>query len=281
MTMRVAKWVFVSRLVCVLGVVHACLFSSINSHWAVCFLFSCTRKEKKRKERGNFRYLPELPPVYTKLPRYEKTLRYPPSIFQILSLRTLLEKSTHYTLHSKTTPFCPKRRSFGPFLILVFFFFLRRNFKKKLKKKGNRGWLEPPPCPKMGWPDHPLFGQGVASATPRPLGVVRPPRKPPRKKKKNEMGLCRWGWSDHPQGPGCGRRGWPKPPQALGGGPATPNGTNPVRFFFFFSWWLSGWPDHPQRLGGGRSHPILKATPFLGKGVAPATPDFPFFFFFF
>ena len=47
MIMRVAKWVFVSRLVCVLGVVHACLFSSITWHWAVCSLFSCTRKEKK------------------------------------------------------------------------------------------------------------------------------------------------------------------------------------------------------------------------------------------
>jgi hypothetical protein len=133
------------------------------------------------------------------------------------------------------------------------------------------------------------------SATPRPLGVVRPPRKPPRKKKKNEMGLCRWGWPDHPQRPGCGRRGWPKPPQALGGGPATPNGTNPFRFFFFFflvafgvagpppkAWgWLRpphtgrmGWPKPPLGQKGGGP-----ATLFLGKGVAPATPDFPFFFF--
>jgi hypothetical protein len=84
----------------------------------------------------------------------------------------------------------------------------------------------------MGWPDHPLFGQGVASAS--------------HQEKKNEMGLCRWRWSDHPQGPGCGCRGWPKPPQALGGGPATPNGTNPFRFFF-----LGGFR-------GGRSHPLAK-----------------------
>jgi hypothetical protein len=119
----------------------------------------------------------------------------------------------------------------------------------------------------MGWPDHPLFGQGVASATPyrpygvaeatpRPLGMVRPPRKPPKKKKKNEMGLCRWGWPDHPQGPGVASATPYDHTQALGGGPATPNGTNPFRFFFFFSWWLSGWPDHPQRPGGGFGHPI-------------------------
>jgi hypothetical protein len=161
----------------------------------------------------------------------------------------------------------------------------------------------------MGWPDHPLFGQGVASATPygrsgvaeatpKPLGVVRPPRKPPRKKKKkNEMGLCRWGWPDHPQGPGVASATPYDHTQALRGGPATPNGTKPFRFFFFFflvafgvagpppkAWgWLRppqtdrmGWPKPPLGQKGGGP-----ATPFLGKGVALATPDFPFFFFFF
>jgi hypothetical protein len=95
---------------------------------------------------------------------------------------TLLEKSAHYTFHSKTTLFCPKQCSFGPFLILVYLFIF---FKKKLKKKkgesgvalaqkwGGRttpflakGWLQPPHTARMGWP------------------------KPP-------PGL--WGWSGHPE----------------------------------------------------------------------------------
>jgi hypothetical protein len=74
----------------------------------------------------------------------------------------------------------------------------------------------------MGWPDHPIFGQGVASATPyrpygggrshpRPLGVVRPPRKATKKKKK----MKEWGWPDHPLGP---RRGFGHPLPAVGGG---------------------------------------------------------------
>jgi hypothetical protein len=80
------------------------------------------------------------------------------------------------------------------------------------------------------------------------------------------------------------------------GGPATPNGTNPFRFFFFFlvafgvagpppkgqgvasatPYRRMGWPKPPLGQKGGGPAP-----PFLGKGVAPATPDFPFFFLFF
>jgi hypothetical protein len=147
----------------------------------------------------------------------------------------------------------------------------------------------------------------VAGATPLPKnGVAGPPPfwgwpKPPpglwgwsghlesHQEKKNEMGLCRWGWPNHPQGPGVASATPYDHTQALGGGPATPNGTNPFRFFF--SWWLSGWPDHPQRpkpphtgrmgwpkpplgqKGGG------PATPFLGKGGGSSHPRFPLFFF--
>jgi hypothetical protein len=86
---------------------------------------------------------PELPPIYTKPPDTKKLSDTPP-IFQILSLMTLLEKSAHYTLHSKTTPFCPKRRRFGPFFILVFFFFFKKKLKKKKKKKEiEGGWSHP------------------------------------------------------------------------------------------------------------------------------------------
>jgi hypothetical protein len=158
------------------------------------------------------------------------------------------------------------------------------------------------PCPKMGWPDHPIFGQGVASATPyrsygggrshpRPLGVVRPPQKAKKKKKKTKkIGLGFWGWPDHPLGPGGGFGhplgpgggfGHPLPavggvrshPQALGVvRPPPKSQTHFFRFFFFFG--LSGWPDHPQRPGvasatpirpvwGGRSHPAISSSFFF------------------
>jgi hypothetical protein len=76
------------------------------------------------------------------------------------------------------------------------------------------------PYGRLGWPDHPLFGQGVAS----------------------------------------------KPPQALGGGPATPNGTNPFRFFFFFLGGFRGGRTTPKGLG------VASATPDRPYGVAEATP---------
>jgi hypothetical protein len=153
----------------------------------------------------NFHRFTQNPPDTKKL-----SLTPPPPIFQILSLRTLLEKSAHYTLHSKTTPFwaCPKRRSFGQFLIFVFCFFLRKTLKEK-KKKGEigggwshplaqkwggrttpflaKGWLWPPHVAGMGWPKPP----------PGLWGWSGHPESHQEKKKKNEMGLCRWGWPDH------------------------------------------------------------------------------------
>jgi hypothetical protein len=84
----------------------------------------------------------------------------------------------------------------------------------------------------MGWPDHPIFGQwvaratpygryGVASATPRPWGVVWPPQNAKKTKEKKEiMGLGFWGWLWPPLGPW----GWSGQPQKL----------KPILFFFFF-----------------------------------------------
>jgi hypothetical protein len=146
------------------------------------------------------------------------------------------------------------------------------------------------PFPKVGWPDHPIFGQGVASATPyrpygggrshpRPLRVVRPPQKAKKKKKKEgKNGFWPLGVAGPPLGHGGGF-GHPLP--AVGGGFGHPHALGVVRpppkakthffllFFFFFFFGLLGWPDHPQRPGvasatpilpvwGGRSHPLAK-----------------------
>jgi hypothetical protein len=227
----------------------------------------------------------------------------------------------------KTTPFWAKRRRFGQngvvlhFRFFFFFFFLEKRRKLKIKKKKKKkkekkelGWLEPPLCPKVGWPDHPIFGQGVASATPywlygggrshpRPLGVVRPPQKAQKKKKKKKMGFGLWGWPDHPLGPGGGF-GHPLPAvgggfghlHALGGGPATPKGQNPFFFFFFVGpFGVAGPPPkawggfgHPHTAGMGWPKPPLgqkwggSATPLLGRGwlQPPRFPLLLFFFFF-
>jgi hypothetical protein len=85
--------------------------------------------------------------------------------------------------------------------------------------------------------------------------------------------------------------GWPKPPQAFGGGPATPKGPkkkkkNTKKMGLGF--W--GWPDHPQGPGGCFGHPLqpvggVRSHP-QALGGGPATPKVPnpffsFFFFFF
>jgi hypothetical protein len=149
------------------------------------------------------------------------------------------------------------------------------------------------PCPKMGWLDHPIFGQGVASDTPyrsygggrshpRPLGVVRPPRKAKKKKKTKKMGLGFWGWPDHPLGPGGGFGHL----HALGGGPATPKGQNPFFPFFFFL----AFPDHPQRPGLGWLRPppydrygVVRPPHFWARGGSshPTISSSFFFLFFF
>jgi hypothetical protein len=160
------------------------------------------------------------------------------------------------------------------------------------------------PFPKVGWPDHPIFGQGVASATPirpvwggrshlRPLGVVRPPQKAQKKKKNERMRFGLWGWPDHPLGPGGGFR-HPLPAvgggfghlHALGGGPATPKGQNPFSLFFFFFFWPFGVAGPPPKAWGGFGHPHTAdmgwPKPPLGqKWGGPATPIYLFFFFFF
>jgi hypothetical protein len=117
----------------------------------------------------------------------------------------------------------------------------------------------------MGWPGHPIFGQGVAGATPTAKGVVRPPQKAKKKKKKKKgfglLGVARLGRS----------RSTPKP---LGVVRPPPKVQNPFFVFFFFFLgllgvarpppWAWGWFDHPR--------PVV--------GVALATPDFHLFHFF-
>jgi hypothetical protein len=217
----------------------------------------------------------QIPPLnfhrFTENPPDTKKLSNTPPELPILSLRTLLVVYKYvyicpYTLHSKTTPFwaCPKRCRFGQNGVVLgilgfffFFFFLkeikRRKLKNKNKKGGNRG----------GW-NHPLPKSGVAG----------PPRFWPR------------GGFGHPI-PAVW--GWPKPPQAFGGGPATPKGPKKKKKKGKMGFGLWGWPDHPLGHGGGRSHHLWPAggvrshPQALGDG--PATPKgqnpfFPFFFFF-
>jgi hypothetical protein len=82
-----------------------------------------------------------------------------------------------------------------------FFFEKKEGNKKNKKRRGNRGgWSHP--LPKSGWPDHPIFGQGVASATPyQPYGG----------------GFGLWGWSGHPK-----KKRREKWVLAFGGGRTTP-----------------------------------------------------------
>jgi hypothetical protein len=148
------------------------------------------------------------------------------------------------------------------------------------------------PFPKMGWPDHPIFGQGVASATPyrpygggrshpRPLGVVRPPRKAKKKKRKNgfwPLGVAgppprAWGWLRTPP---TGRRGWPKAtPRPLGVVRPPPKSQTHFFCFFFFFFWPFGVAGPPPKAWGGFGHPHT-----AGMGW-PKPPRFlPFFFFF-
>jgi hypothetical protein len=128
-------------------------------------------------QRGNFRY----PPIFhrfTTIPLDTKKLSLTPLIFQILSLMTFLvvicpnypSLQNYAVLGSpKTTLFCPN---------FFFFFFFKK--KKEIKKRGGggekSGWLEPPLAQKMGWPNHPIFGQGVVD---HPISAVWGWLKPP------------------------------------------------------------------------------------------------------
>jgi hypothetical protein len=52
---------------------------------------------------------------------------------------------------------------------LVINFFFKENINKKRRRRNQA-------TAKMWWSDHPVFGQGVAEATPKAgLGVVEPP----------------------------------------------------------------------------------------------------------
>jgi hypothetical protein len=176
------------------------------------------------------------------------------------------------------------------------------------------------PFPKVGWSDHPIFGQGVASATPyrpygggrshpRPLGVVRPPQKAQKKGGGGENGFWplgvagppprAWRW---PKPPPTAGRGCPKPPPGPRGWSGHPQRPKPISPppppLFFWAFW--GGRTTPKGLGWVRPPPygrygVAEATPWpkmgwsghptFGKGVAPATPIpsslFFFFFFFF
>jgi hypothetical protein len=172
------------------------------------WLFKITNRLKFGKTSDT---LPELPPIYTKPPLDTKKLLDTPPIFQILSLMTLLGKSAHYTLHSKTTPFCPKRRSFGPFLIFFFFFFFfflkkRGKLATPLPKNGVAG---PPPFWPRGGFGHPIRpvwgGRGLWGALPGGgFGHHESHQEKKKKKKKRNgfvpVGVARpppraWVWS--------------------------------------------------------------------------------------
>jgi hypothetical protein len=170
------------------------------------------------KIRRNLRYPLELSPIYTKPPDTKKLSLTPP-IFHFLSLRTLQGYNGYINIYicplyppfqnyavlglSKTTPFWAKRCGFVNFRIFFFFFEKKKELKKKKKKKKkgeSRGVAGATPCPEMGWPDHPIFGQGVPNrpygggrSHPRPLGVVRPPCKAKKKKKKTEKWVLAFG----------------------------------------------------------------------------------------
>jgi hypothetical protein len=149
----------------------------------------------------------------------------------------------------------------------------------KKKKKKNEEWV----LAFWGWPDHPQgpgggFGPpkgryGVAEATPRPLGVVRPP---PKAQNPFFVFFFFWGGGGGggllgvagpphwPWGPQTGRRGWPNPPPGPWGWSGHPQKAKThSSFFFFVGFW--GWPDHPLGHGGGST------TPRPAVGVAPAT----------
>jgi hypothetical protein len=153
----------------------------------------------------------------------------------------------------------------------------------------------------MGWPDHPIFGQGVAG---HPIPAIWGWPKPPQafgggpaipkgqKKKRRKNGFWplgvagppprAWGWLRTSP---TGRRGWPKPPPGPRGGPATPKGQNPFFRCSFFFWPFGVASATPIRpVWGGRSHPLAKngvvrPPHFLGKGWLQPPQFLPLFFF--
>jgi hypothetical protein len=130
------------------------------------------------------------------------------------------------------------------------------------------GWSHPLGQNRIVQPPHFWLRGGMAK------GVVRSHAK----KKKRKNGFWAFGGGRiTPKGleatPYNLHGGWPKPPQALGGGPATPKTQN--LFFFFLSFWPPLWPwgwfDHPQP-GHPFGHGGGLTTPRPAGGLAPAIP---------
>jgi hypothetical protein len=153
-------------------------------------------------------------------------------------------------------PSTPKLRRFGQngvVLQILGFFFFNEKKKEIKKKKGEIGVA----------PATPYRPYGGGRSHPRPLGVVRPPRKAKKKKKKRKkMGLGFWGWPDHPQGPGGGF-GHPLRPAS-----ATPIrpvwGGQPPRFlpiFFILFYFISFFFSKKKK----KNPKICKTTPFCPK----------------
>jgi hypothetical protein len=128
----------------------------------------------------------------------------------------------------------------------------------------------------MGWPDHPIFGQGVASATPyQPYegGPATPKGHQEKKKKKEKNGFGILGvasttpirsvWGGHPQNPKTifpffffflAFQGGQTTPKGLGVASAAP--IRPVWGWPATPWPKMGWSDHPIFWArGGSSHP--------------------------
>jgi hypothetical protein len=140
------------------------------------------------------------------------------------------------------------------------------------------GCLKPPPRLVWGWSNHPHTQVGGLATLKRP-------------KEKKEKGKEKWVKIGFEGGQttfkGLAGIGWPKPPQALEGGLATPKSLKPILTPFFLGG--GGWPNHSLGHGGGST--ILRPTigvapttscqkmgwpdhPILAKGVVGATPDF-------
>jgi hypothetical protein len=211
-----------------------------------------------------------------------KNSQIPPPIFQILSLRTLLVVScpNYPSLQNYAVLDSPKRRRFaqnGVVLgILGFIFFIFEKKKEIKKKKREIGVASATP--------YRPYGGGRSH--PRPLGVVRPPRKATKKKKKkkrkNGFGILgvagppprAWGWLQPPPTTG---RWWLKPPLGPWGWSGHPQNPKPIFPFFFFFFWPFGVAGPPPKAWGW-----LRPPPYGRYGVAPATPiSSPFFFFFY
>jgi hypothetical protein len=140
----------------------------------------------------------------------------------------------------------------------------------------------------MGWPDHPLFGQGVASATPYGrYGVASAfgggPATPKATKKKKTKWVCAVGGGrTTPKGLGVVVGGGRSHPRPLG--VVRPPPTAQTHFVFFFLGGFRGGRTTPKGLGVASATPWPKrgwsGHPIFGQGGGSSHPRFPLFFFF-